>query len=234
MIVALLYFLSLVPVACMKGGEAMQAKRPGLVVGAVRRLAPTGVVCCLGSGLITSPFYSLAPVFAGERAFSTGEISYFMSAAMFGGMALQWPIGRLSDRINRRVVSMALARLGGACQLRPQRRRQPAARWRHSHYLFGGFMLALYRVGIAAANDRLPPEETVKASGALILVWSRGAMIGPVSAAAFMHRFGAGGLFIFTGVIATGLTVFVLARLVMRPGKAIPVPRRSGPEADLS
>lgn len=233
-IVALFYCLSLVPVAC-HSGEAAPARRPsGLVISALCRLAPTGVACCLASGLMTSAFYSLAPVFAEERHWSVEEISYFMGAAVFGGVVFQWPIGSLSDRIDRRLVSLgiavfaALASLGLAADLELSRGSLIAMA-----FLFGGFTLAIYPIGVAAANDRLAPEEMVKASGALILAVSLGSMLGPVSAAALMYRFGPGGLFFFASAVAAALAVFTLLRLIIRPRKPAPALRRRCEQADL-
>ncbi|MES5485119.1 MFS transporter [Bradyrhizobium sp. INPA03-11B] len=233
-IVALFYCLSLVPVACHSGEAASARRPPGLVIGALCRLAPAGVACCVASGLMTSAFYSLAPVFADERHLSVEDISYFMSAAVFGGVVFQWPIGSLSDRIDRRLVSIAiavfatLASLALIADLQLSRGSLIAIA-----FLFGGFTLAIYPIGVAAANDRLAPEEMVKASGALILAASLGSMLGPVSAAALMHRCGPGGLFVFTSAVAAGLAAFTLLRLIKRPGKSARVLHRPGEQVDL-
>src|SRR3546814_7230540 len=79
--------------------------------------------------------------------------------------------------------------------------------------LFGGLSFALYPLCVAFANDRLLPSERVTASGQLVLLYSAGAALGPLGAAAAMTRAGAGGLFLFIALAAGAMLVFSLWRL---------------------
>src|SRR3546814_1802147 len=79
--------------------------------------------------------------------------------------------------------------------------------------LFGGLSFALYPLCVAFANDRLLPSERVTASGQLVLLYSAGAALGPLGAAAAMTLAGAGGLFLFIALGAAAMLAFVLWRL---------------------
>jgi len=120
-----------------------------------------------------------------------------MLAAVLGGLAFQVPVGRLSDRYDRRIV-LALLGLGFAGTavalvfLRPTLPMVllPAA-------LLGGFMSTLYPVCVANAHDRMPADRVVAVSGQLILVSGLASVIGPLIGTSLMARFGINGLLYF-------------------------------------
>src|SRR5690606_27935866 len=85
---------------------------------------------------------------------------------------------------------------------------------------FGGLSFALYPLCVAQANDRLPAEQRVSASGTLVLVYSAGAAAGPLAGAAAMTLAGATGLFLFIAVCAGGALLFGFWRQVT----VLPVP----------
>ena len=135
------------------------------------------------------------------------ETDRFMMTVIIGGVALQWPLGRLSDRHDRRqviigsfaaaaLVSMALS-LG-----------QDGLWLTGLGALFGGLSFALYPLCVAHCNDRLLETERVAASGRLVLLYSLGAALGPLLAGGAMTAFGTGGLFLFIALCA-GLAMTV-------------------------
>ena len=133
-------------------------------------------------------------------------IALFMLMAVLGGFAFQIPVGRLSDRFDRRIV-LALLSLGFAVTalamvFLPRSRPMilPAA------VLLGGFMSTLYPVCVAHAHDRMPVDRVVAVSGRQILVSGIGSVLGPLIGASLMARFEIDGVFYFMAAAA-----FVLA-----------------------
>ncbi|MFI4986620.1 MAG: MFS transporter [Alphaproteobacteria bacterium] len=219
MIAALLFSASLIPLALTSAEMPQLAETSTLDFAALYRVSPLGVLACVASGLITSSLYGMGAVFAQASGLNVSEVSYFMGAAITSGLLFQYPIGRISDRIDRRSVIVAVALLTaivslGMAALAGHDKRALIA----LACLYGGFSFTLYPLGVSHANDFLEPRDTVKASGGLLLSWGLGASAGPLLAAALMGRLGPPGLFVFVAATAVLLALFALWRMTRRPG----------------
>jgi hypothetical protein len=71
---------------------------------ALYRQSPFGAVVAPLCGVTTGAFFALGPVFAQQRGLDTGGVALFMACATLGGFLLAWPLGGLSDRVDRRIV----------------------------------------------------------------------------------------------------------------------------------
>lgn len=78
-----------------------------LPIAALLRISPLGAVGALSAGILAGAFLGMAPIFGQRLALEEARIAQLMSAAILGGAFLQWPIGHLSDRIDRRTVLIA-------------------------------------------------------------------------------------------------------------------------------
>jgi MFS family permease len=176
------------------------------------RTAPVAVVGCLLSGLIGSTFYSLVPAWMQGEGIARDTIALFMLVAVLGGLAFQIPVGRLSDRFDRRIV-LAVLGLGFAGSavgliLLPHS-------WKvilPTAALLGGFMSTLYPVCVANAHDLLPADRVVAVSGRLILVNGLGSIVGPLIGASVVARFGIDGVFYLMAAAALLLALLAVAR----------------------
>jgi len=141
------------------------------------------------------------------------EIAVYMALAITGGLLMQIPVGRLSDRFDRRLVAgaMAFAFAGLALALVPAH----TTRWFPLVWLLlGGFMSVIYPVCVAHANDRLPGARAVSVSGRLILISGTGSALGPLLGASAMETLGIGGLFQCMAVVAGLFAIFALTRAI--------------------
>lgn len=185
------------------------------------RLSPLGVVGIVGIGMGQGGLYGMGPVYAAEQHLSLPAISTFMAAIVLGGVAFQIPIGRASDRLDRRRVIAAVALLTALAALPavllPE---QPAPALFAGFFVVGGLTLPLYAVCVAHTNDFLAPEQMVGASGALILAYGLGAAVGPTLAASAMQVLGPRGLPLFLAATHALIGLFALYRMTRRP----PVP----------
>jgi MFS family permease len=118
-----------------------------------------------------------------------------MLVAVLGGFAFQIPVGRLSDRFDRRIVLafLALGFAGTAFVMVLLPRSLPTIL--PAAVLLGGFMSTLYPVCVAHAHDRMPADRVVAVSGRLILVSGIGSVLGPLIGASLMAHFGIDGVF---------------------------------------
>jgi len=111
-IVAICLSLALVPVSLTSSSAPTEMITARLRLRYLYGISPLGVVGCLTVGLVNGAFWSLAPVFAQQQLGSVADVAYFMSAAVVGGALAQLPLGRWSDRTDRRRVIVATATAG--------------------------------------------------------------------------------------------------------------------------
>ena len=141
----------------------------------------------------------------------------FVGVFTLGGAIVQLPLGRLSDRMDRRfiiafvciaaaAIAIALATFGGA------------HRWTVLPLigLFGTVALPLYGLSVAHANDRIPRTEFVETSATLLLINSLASVLGPTVAALVMGRFGTQALFFYTAAIHVAMAAFTILRMGLR------------------
>ncbi len=220
-IAAILFALALLPVAATRIGEP---DRPEPRIPSFRRLwhlSPLGTVGCFCAGFMGTAFIAAGPLFARARGFPTGEIAVFMGFAVIAGLVLQLPMGRLSDRMDRRrliaVVAFAAAcaalTVGFGSLLGATVAIATAA-------AYGGIVYTLYPLAVAHANDVVSPRDTVTVSAGLIFCSGLGATAGPVVATSTMRYLGPAGLFITIALVAAALGAFAAWRAFV----AEPVP----------
>jgi Arabinose efflux permease len=221
-IASILISLAIIPVCLTRAAAPPLEDAASLPLKRLFEASPLGVAGAGTTGLLLGAFYGLAAIYARRIGLGLGDTATFMTTVIIGGVALQWPLGRLSDHYDRRLVIVGGFALTLAVSI--------ALAWQPDGALllalgfaFGGLSFALYPLSVAHANDRLLPSERVTASAQLVLIYSVGAALGPIGAAAAMTAAGAGGLFVFIALAAGVLLGFGLWRLVASeavPGEA--------------
>ena len=182
---------------------------------ALFRLSPIGTVGCFLVGTAEGAFWSLGPLFGQKSGMSVLEVTLLMGAFVLGGTLAQWPIGRLSDRYDRRLVilpvSLAAVFTGLAIVLAADYGVGPAL---VIALLHGALMIPIYSLCIAHVNDNTPVERFVQVSGGLLLIYSVGASIGPLATAPLMQTFGAGALFFVISGLLGSFGLLIAYRLI--------------------
>ena len=216
MLSAILLSLAVLPVALTRLEQpAVEALAP-FSPRRLYRASPLGVIGTVATGMMLGAFYALGAVFVRRSGMELSQVALFTSVAIAGGVALQWPLGFLSDRIDRRKVIIACfaavtALSAGMFMVAGN----PLATIALGS-LFGGFTFALYPLCVAHSNDHLEEEERVGASGGLVLSYSVGALVGPMLGSAGMMATGPGGLFVAIGAVSALAFLFGLWRLARR------------------
>ena len=191
------------------------------------RDSPLGVVAVAFSGMISSIIFSMGPVYARLSGFGTRGVAAFMAVSILAAVLTQYPVGRLSDRIDRRTViaSMCLLATVAAAAIEafgPL----PRIVFLTLVALFSGAALTLYSLSVSHVNDKLDHSQMVAASSALLLINGMAAAFGPVITGGLMGAFGARAYFGILGTLTGALTLFDLWRKVRRS----PVPHsQKGP-----
>jgi MFS family permease len=219
-VVAMLISLSLVPLALtpVETPPVIKVKRFGLRT--LIAISPLGVAGCVSVGLISAAFSGMGPVYARTIDPSPNWIASFMMTAIFAGFLLQYPVGRLSDRFDRRqvflgitislaLISAALALFGGTSM----------TLLLVLLAAFGGLSYTIYPLSLSHANDFMTPEQLVPAAAGLLLCYGSGAIFGPIVASQVMQLLGPDGLFVWTGSVAALLALFTIYRMTRRAAK---------------
>ena len=112
-LVAILFSLAAVPLALTLTPHPAPPRQPRLRIVQLWRVSPAAVAGSLGAGLANGAFWALVPVYGKESGLPVTIIPVFASLVLLGGAIAQWPMGRLSDRLDRRRVLVGLC-LGAA------------------------------------------------------------------------------------------------------------------------
>lgn len=210
---SILLSLAVVPIALTRQAPPDPPPLAPLNLKGLYRASPLGMAGAVGTGVMLGAFYGFGAVFARDIGMTTGQTATFMSAAILGGVVLQWPLGRLSDVIDRRLVIIGTAAgVTAVAAALAWSGAWPGGMRLLAIALFGGGAFALYPLCVAHTNDRLSAEERVSASGGLVLAYSAGAMAGPMLAAGAIAWLGAPGLFAAIAAAGTLMVAYALWR----------------------
>lgn len=153
--------------------------------------APVAFVTSLFSGLTQGAFWGMSVVWADKIGMGNADIASFMSASIIGGALLQWPIGLLTDRLDRghviAVVSLVAASLATLMFFADAERMGLVL---VGGFFYGGFAFALYPLAVARMMDRLSPVEIFAGNGSLLFLHGIGAVFSPVIVGACMLLLG--------------------------------------------
>lgn len=214
---SILFSFALVPVLLTRA-KAPAPVRPGrFSLRQLYKVSPLGVFGCFAAGLANAAFYGLGPVFAQGVGLPLAGVSTFMASVILAGMASQWPVGRISDKMDRRTLlaTIAFASVGVAAAIALTAEDSPnLLYWLAA--LYGGLTFTVYSISVAHANDYVETKHLVQASGGLVMAYGIGASAGPVVASAIMGQIGPAGLFYYTAMIGLVLGGFTMFRMTRR------------------
>jgi MFS family permease len=189
--------------------------------------SPLGVVAVTMSGLISAIIFSMGPVYARLSGLETNSVATFMGVSILAAVITQYPVGRLSDRMDRRTVIAGVCTLtmliAGAIVAVPE---MPHIVFLTLAALFSGFALTLYSLSVSHVNDKLEPAQMVASSSTLLLLNGGAAAIGPMLAGTLMTAFGPRAYFATLAALSGALAVYDLWRKSRR--RPVP-PSQKGP-----
>ena len=216
MLVALLIGLAMVPIL-IAAQQAPQIALPRKVrYRDLYRDSPLGVVAVTVSGMVSSNIFSMGPVYARLSGLDTAGVASFMAVSILSAVATQYPIGRWSDRIDRRTVIAAICTLATASAATLAVLHPPHALLLVLTGVFSGLALTLYSLAVSHVNDHLEPAQMVAASSALLRLNGIGAALSPVLVGALIAHFGPTAYFGALAALTGTLAAFGLWRKLRR------------------
>jgi len=234
-LVSILLSLALVPVALTRVREPPPVAAPRPALRRLFAIAPVGFVGALASGLLNGAFFGMGAVFAQRVGMHEAGVAAFMSATIIGGALLQWPIGQLSDRRDRRLVLAAVcasAALLAALAFFAERFSGPLLLT--VAFFYGGLAFTVYGISVAHVNDLLEPARVLEATGTLLLLHGIGAVIGPSAAGFLMQTLGPGSLLVYFALVLCAAGAYALYRYKLVTRRPVGEPYGYVPMADSS
>lgn len=188
---------------------------------ALVKFSPLGCVGMFLLGGVFSAQFGMASVYGAQAGLSIAQISTFVAMFFVGAVILQYPIGWISDRMDRRLLIVAVSAIGGAGSILGMLMGHNFTILLVSAFFVGGMSNPLYSLLIAHTNDFLQPEDMAAASGGMLFLNGLGAVAGPLITGWLMDKVGPGGFYLFTAVLFAALVVYAIYRSTQRA--AIPV-----------
>lgn len=232
---SILVSMAVVPVALVRFPAPEIPAADPIPYRLIMRTAPIGLIGALITGAANGAVLGMGAVWGAAEGLSVDRIAVFLTLALVGGVALQWPLGAISDRFSRRrvIFTATVAAAVAAVGLATVEATAGTALW--VMFLLGGFSFPMYSLSGSHVNDLLGPEHAIGASSAIMLANGIGAVTGPFGASVVMTAAGPSGLWLFVAVVHGILGVYAAWRLIRRwnipaPGKGhfVPYPARSG------
>jgi len=218
MIAAGLAAIAITPVCFTTAAQPPAPQAHPLALRAQFVTAPAAVIAAFGAGFINSGMLTLAPLYAAER-FGASAAATFYSAAWIGSLALQWPAGRFSDSVDRRVVIAMLAGLSALAALALAMFRDATPLWAAVtlYGLWGAGSLCFYGIAVAHMADRAEPGRIAQSTSGLLFVWASGSVVGPLALGGAVDLLGGRGIFWFGALSALAVAGAMFWRGFTRP-----------------
>ncbi|WEK03042.1 MAG: MFS transporter [Candidatus Devosia phytovorans] len=214
---AISFICALLPTALTSSPQPRPLASAKLDLRLLIRTSPVAAAAALCCGMANGAFGTLAPVYGYEQGLDAGGIAFLFAIAAIAGAVGQIPLGRLSDRIDRRMVMVGLgaaAAVTGALIVIIN----PAAGWL-MYILFALYGLAanpLYPIAVAHANDFARDGEFARVAGGMLLILGIGLAIGPTIASLLMGAITPAALFIVTALFHAIIAGFAYWRMSQR------------------
>ena len=180
------------------------------------QISPLG---CFGMFLLGGVFsaqFGMSAVYGVAAGLTIVQISLFVSSIYVGALLMQYPIGWFSDRVDRRLVILIVASLGGVMSLVAFSFDQYFSALLVAAFIIGGTSNPLYSLLIAYTNDYLEADDMASASGGLIFINGMGAIAGPLVTGKMMDTFGTQAFFMVIATLMLTLTGYAGYRMTQR------------------
>mgnify|MGYP006414357709 FL=1 len=208
-VVSVLISFSLVPMLVSASAIPPYVPPERISLAELFRLSPMGLTGSFLNGIGQTALYIALALYGRAIGLSAGAIGGLIGFMTLGGMLFQFPLAKLSDRLDRRLVIVGAPGLAIPVCLFLATMESPVD---NSILLFalvavlGGLTLPIYSICMAHMNDHLKPGQVVAASGTLVLILAVGMTFGPTLGGFAIAHFGPEGLFYLLAT-TSGLTV---------------------------
>jgi len=213
---SILLSLALVPVL-IKRTETPEFETHGRIsILKLLTISPAGVFTIFVSAIAHGALFAMGAVFAVKAGLTVSSTVLFMSSFIALGALAQWPLGWLSDQVDRRIVLLGSGLVAALLCIWLLQLDATQTSFYIAFAGLGGVSLPMYSIAVAHTNDRLNPEQMTGASSTIVLILGIGSLLGPIMAGYLLNTMGSPGYLIHLGlthfVIAVGVAFFMTRR----------------------
>ena len=231
-LVSLFMSLALIPILLTKRKAPTFKKITGMSLRELYKTSPLGMVGSLFYGTVQSALFSLLAVYAASMNFTIFEISVVTFLLAISGAVAQFPIGKLSDKFDRRLVIIyttfgaaffAICAIFASRQMYLPGELGTSKTWFYIFLILFSFCsLPMFAIIFAHTNDFIPKEKFVAAGAGLQFAFGLGAISGPFLCSVFMNIIGSNGYFVFLIIFHSIIGIFAIHRMRIRSTKDNP------------
>lgn len=215
-LISVLVSISFMPILLSASPAPIVQQTERMTLGRLFRTSPLGFVGSVLVGAVYSVMFGMAAVYGTERGLSIAEISTFVAAIYIGGLLLQWPVGWISDRMDRRrLIIIVAAFCAGAAAAGIALADSPFALYLIA-FAIGGAVNPLYALMIAHTNDFLDQKDMPSAAAGLMFMGGVGSIGGPVIVGQLMQSLGSWAWFAYILACMALISVYGLFRMTRR------------------
>ncbi len=216
-VVAILICLAALPVTASRMVQPELPAMPRLALATLYRTAPAAALGALLAGVALGGFWGMGAVYGDRLGLDISGVAALVSLTILGGAALQWPIGLLSDRGDRRTTLAVVSTLATAVSMTLALGGSDDTRLMFAlFFAFGGLVFAIYPLCVAHLLDHLPAENMLAGCSSLLLLNGIGSAAGPAIAGVAMDMSGPQALPLFFAATLALLALVTGGRRLLR------------------
>ena len=183
------------------------------------RLFTSSPLACVGMFLLGGVFsaqFGMSAVFGVQIGLSLSQISLFVASFYIGAMIFQYPIGWVSDKMDRRLLILLISAASATGSASAYFAGGYFFALVFAAFLVGGLTNPLYSLLIAHANDFIEYEDMASAAAGLLFVNGVGAVSGPIIIGYAMNAFGPEIFFVIIALLMATLAIYAGYRMTQR------------------
>jgi len=187
----------------------------------IMKISPLGCVGMLLTGGVFAAQFGMSAVYGAEAGLSVGQISAFVASFYVAAMLVQYPLGWLSDRMDRRKLIAGVSLVTGGGAMIGMLFGDNYWMLLTAAFLVGGSSNPLYSLLIAYTNDFLEHDDMAAAAGGMVFINGLGAIAGPLMVGWMMSQIGPGGFFLYIAVLMFAMVLYALYRMTQRAAPSV-------------
>lgn len=208
---------ALVPITLIRVEAPSVALAKPLSLATVVRASPLAAATMFVNGIAQSAFFGLGAVYGSALGLSVALISLMMALPTLGVTLLQYPLGQLSDLVDRRALLLVVSGLAALAALAASLALTDVWWLIALFALYGTLAIPTRSIALAHANDQIPREQTLSASSKLFLIYGIGSTAGPLAAGTVMEMAGTQAFMQFHAAAFASVLIFSLVRILLGP-----------------
>lgn len=215
---AISFICAVLPSAMTSSPQPRPLQSARLDIRLLYRTSPVAVIASFSVGMANGTFGTLAPVYGLRQGMDAAGIAYLFALTALVGAVAQIPFGRLSDRIDRRIVMIALSCIAALTGIIMVLFNPPGGFFLYLLFgIYGFSAYPIYAIAVAHANDFAKDGDFAAVAGGMLLILGTGLALGPAIAAVVMNVYQPVGLFVVTASFHGALAVVAFMRMKIRP-----------------